>query len=89
MTDTASSAQVFLMFAVNLIVIIGGIGKGLAVLVSVRDELRDLKVNVGHKDPPSGLLGDVKEIQREVRHHRDSLIEITSEMHLKHPGGRT
>ena len=89
MPDTVSSTQIYLLFGVNLIALIGGIGKGLSVLISVRDELRDMRINIGAKDPPSGLLGDVSGLQRESRHHRDSLIEITTEMGLRHPGGRT
>lgn len=77
------------MFAVNLVVIIGGIGKGLAVLISVRDEIRDLSKAVGHKNPPDGLLGDVEELKKTCLQHRDSLIEVTSELGLRRPGGRS
>lgn len=80
---------IYLMFAVNLLAIIAGIGKGLAILISVRDEIRDLRRDVGMVDPPSGLLGRVDGIRKEVQQHRDTLIEVTSELGLRRPGGRS
>lgn len=84
-----AQVQVFFMFAVNLIVIIAGIGKGVGVLLSIRDEILGMKLAIGTKDPPDGLLGDVRGLQREARAQRDSLIEITSELNLRPPGGRS
>ena len=81
--------QIWAMFAVNLIVIIGGVGKGIRLLVSVRDEIRDLNKAVGIKSPPDGLLGDVELLKKNVLQHRDSLIEITAELGLDRPGGRS
>ena len=75
--------QVVLMFVVNLVVVIGGLGKGIAVLIAVRDDIRDLKKAVGQKDPPDGLLGDVHGLQVESRKHRDRLIEIGTELGMK------
>lgn len=81
--------QILLMFTVNLVVIIGGVWKGIMVLISVRDEIRDLVVKVGTKVPPEGLLGDVETLKREFRPLRDSLVEVTMELGLRPPGGRT
>lgn len=78
--------------AVNFITVIGGLSKGISVLVGIRDEMRDLVRAVGSVHPPdgpSGLLGDMDGVKREIRHHRDSLIEVTAELGLKRPGGRT
>ena len=77
------------MFVVNLIVVIGGISKGILVIVSVRDEIRDLRKDVGSTTPPIGLLGAVASLTKEVLTQRDSIIEITSELGLRRPGGRT
>lgn len=72
--------QVVLMFVVNLIVIITGASKAIAVLISVRDELRDLKRNVGSKDPRDGLLGDVEGL-KDAAHRTDrSIVEMQTHL---------
>lgn len=78
-----------MMFAVNLIAVIGGVSKGIAVLISVRDEIKSLGVKVGTKVPPEGLLGDVETLKKEFRPLRDSLVEVTMELGLRPPGGRS
>jgi len=90
------SWQVVTMFGANLIVIVAGIGRGLhllgrglSVLISVRDEIQDLKRHVGVKDPPDGLLGDMAGVKYELGQHRDTLIEVTSELGLRRPGGQS
>lgn len=69
-------AQVTAMFVVNLIVVITGASKAIAILVSVRDELRDLKRNVGTKDPRDGLLGDVEDLKDDYRKTDRNIVEI-------------
>lgn len=81
--------DVVIMFSVNLIVIIGGLGKGISVLIAVRDEIRDLRKDVGTAVPASGLMGRVDNLRKEVLTQRDSLIEITAELGMRRPGGRT
>ena len=81
--------QIILMFSINLIAVVTGVSKGLSVLMSVRDELRDLTINVGHRQPPSGLLGDVQNLKTELQRHRDTLIEVSMELGMRPPGGRT
>jgi hypothetical protein len=81
----APSWQIYLMFTVNLIVIVTFIGKGLSVLLDVRDDIRTLKNHVGQKFPPMGILGDIHTLQKEHRHLRDNMIEISSELGLKRP----
>lgn len=68
--------MIWVAFAVNLIVIIGGIGKVVSVGISMRDEIRDMAKNIGRKEPPEGLLGDVQALKHESRKHRDRLIEL-------------
>lgn len=68
--------QVWLMFGVNILVLVTGISKGISVLLSVRDEIRDIKSHVGTTEPKSGLLGDVTTIKQEVRKHSDQMIAI-------------
>ena len=85
--------QIWVMFAVNLIAIIGGVSKALSVLVSLRntfrDDMHDLKILIGTKVPPDGILGDVEGLKTETRRHRDSLIELGSEFGMRYPGGRS
>lgn len=86
---TMGEIGVYVMFVINLFVIVGGIWRGIGVLLDVRDDIRDLKKNVGTKNPPDGLMGDMVALEREVLHHRDSLIAVTAEMGMRPPGGRT
>lgn len=88
--------QLALAVAANLIAIIAGATKGIRVLVDLRDEIRDMAKAIGTPDPREGLVGDVLNltddmgaIRKELRSHRDSLIEITAQMGLRRPGSRT
>lgn len=89
MNGTMSEISVYVMFTINLFVVIGGIWRGLGALIVVRDEIRDIKKHMGTKNPPDGLIGDVVALEKEVLRHRDTLIEVTSQIGLRHPGGRT
>lgn len=71
-----TEVQFWLMFSVNILVFITGISKGISVLLSVRDEIRDIKSHVGTTEPRQGLLGDVSMIKQEVRRHSDQMIAI-------------
>jgi len=82
-------SAVYVMFTVNLIAIVAGVTRGVHVLVSIRDDIRDLRRDVGSLDPPSGLVGEMLSMKKEVLSHRDTLIEITAEMGLRRPGGRS
>jgi hypothetical protein len=75
--------SVWAAFALNLIAIIGGGIKGISVLLSVRDEIRDMNIAIGTKVPPEGLLGDVEALKRENRKHRDRLIELGADLQSK------
>ncbi len=85
--------QIVLMFAVNLIAIIAGVSKGIAVLISVRDTVRDglhdLRSVVGFSDPPTGLVGDVMGLKKESTALRYWSIEAASKLDMRPPGGRT
>lgn len=88
--------QMAVAVAANLIVVIVGVTKGLSVLVGLRDEIRDMAAAIGKQEPREGLVGDVLNltddmgiIRKELRSHRDSLIEITAQMGLRRPGSRT
>lgn len=70
-------------FFVNLVTLIIGLSKGVSALISVRDDVRDMKRALGHEDPPSGLIGDVHELRRSQQWNRDEIITIKAE--LGHP----
>lgn len=52
----------------------GGVFAFVRVFMTVRDSLRDLSTAVGHAEPPSGLIGDVRAIQAEQQQQREWLI---------------
>ena len=85
--------HIYLMFTDNLVVVVTGVSKGITVLISVRDEVRDglkdLKVAVGTSDPPNGLLGDVRALKHDARTMRDWSIEASSVLEIRRPGGRS
>ena len=88
--------QAYLLIAVNLTAVIAGVSKGLRVLLEMRDNLRDLTKAVGTEDPPTGFFQDFASLRtdmvvfrRELLTYRDTLIEITSQLGLRRPGGRT
>lgn len=72
-----------LLFVINVAVIIGGLWKGIAVLVSVRDSLRDLTVNVGTRDPPTGLLGSMAKTDGLLHHHDRRLVRVETKLNLE------
>lgn len=45
-------------------------------LFELRDAVRDLRRAVGTAEPPEGVLGDIGSIKREVRKHRNWIIEL-------------
>ena len=69
-----------LLFLVNLSVIVGFCWHGISVLITVRDELRDLKHAVGTRNPPEGLLGDAEVLKRDAIRQRQWLIEINANL---------
>ena len=87
MPPTASNLNTLLIL-VNAFVVISFLWRGLTVLVSVRDEMRDLKKAVGALHPPSGLLGDVADNSTEISRHRDILTVIATKLGLEPPGER-
>lgn len=46
----------------------------LKMFVSTRDTMRDLVKAVGQAEPPSGLVGDVREVTKQVNDHHEWLI---------------
>lgn len=42
--------------------------------LSVREDVRDLKRDVGGKTPPSGLIGDFMEVKQRQSEHHDWMI---------------
>jgi hypothetical protein len=81
-----SDLQVWAMFSANLIVVIAGVGKGLTVLINVRDEIRGLQTAiVGSKETGSGMVGDILELQKEYRRMRDWMIEASAAINVRPP----
>ena len=88
--------QLWLMFVINICLIIGFGWKAISVLVSFRDDVRDLIKAVGEQNPATGLFLDVEKLwselrgqRRELSYHRDTLITLTQKEGLPPPGGRT
>jgi len=69
-------AAVVTAFAINLIAVVSGLWKGISVLITVRDEIRDMRRNIGTKDPADGLLGDVVELKAAIRDHDKSIVAL-------------
>jgi hypothetical protein len=58
----------------DILIFGGGLIAFLKTFVTVRDSLRDLLFAVGKEHPPSGILGDLHHVKRELRRHRDWLV---------------
>lgn len=67
----------------DVVVFVVGLIAFFKVFLTVRDSLRDMTRQIGSKDPPDGLLGDVMGLKHEARKTRDRLIEIGAELGMK------
>lgn len=75
--------DVALALLVNFCVIVGFLWKGLSVLIGVRDEIKDMALHIGHRNPPDGLMGDMDAVKKETLRHRDRIIRLEVEHGLK------
>lgn len=88
--------QLWLMFLINICLIIGFGWKAILVLVSFRDEVRDLVRAVGTEHPATGFFADlenlwaeIKSLKREQNYQRDALIQVCIKDGVPPPGGRS
>jgi hypothetical protein len=67
----------------DILIFMGGLIAFLKVSVGVRDSMRDMARQIGSKDPPDGLLGDVQGLKYEARKRRDGEIELRAQLGMK------
>lgn len=60
----------------NVIAVIGGTWKAVAVLLRLHDSLREMSAKIGQKNPPEGLLGDVEQIKQLAGRDHDTLTHV-------------
>ena len=75
--------QVVLLFVVNIMALLGSLWKGIAVLMTVRDDIRDLSQHVGSRHPPEGMLGEMEALKKETLKHGYRLVELEIEAGVK------
>lgn len=62
----------------NIVAIIAAFGKGISVLISIRDDIRDMKKDIGSREPAIGLLGDVCDLQETASRHELELERLST-----------
>ena len=82
----SESVQLWMMFIINVIVIVSAVIKSVTVLLAVRDEIRALQVAIiGSKETGSGMIGDILQLQKEYWRMRDWMINASAALHIDPP----